>query len=185
MKKQKKTFIQDPLKAGLSAAVAVFFLFYAFYYLWEGLLPGTLVFGVFGTVFLVLFLQSTRTLTISDIGIVYRTTLRRKKLLSWKDIQEVGVLGSSFFPSRRPTGINRKFLYFSNKPLDEDGRFDMLLRWPSPSIPYVIFTRKCYDLVQTCWKGNIFFIIQKKHLTSICAEKHLWRMLSLYPEFQR
>lgn len=155
MKKQKNIFIQDPLKAVLSAAAAVFFLLYAFYYLREGLLPGVLVFGVFGMVFLVLFLQSTRTLTISDAGVVYRTTLRRKKLFSWEDIREVGVLGSSFFPSGRLTGINRKFLYFSMSPLDEDGRFDLLLHWPSPSIPYVIFTGKCYDLLRSCWKGNI------------------------------
>lgn len=74
---------------------------------------------------------------------------------AWKDIKEVGVIGTNIFKEEKGKHSGSRYIYFSTERLDEDERFKMALNWPPGKMIYLLYTRERADRIQLIWDNEI------------------------------
>lgn len=100
--------------------------------------PFAVFFTLTGAAFLYILFLYGSTLRISSQGIRKEFLFLPLKTLSWDEIAEVGVLGTKIFNGgsyRKKPG--RRYIYFSEKELDDDARFKMALEWPPRNLSLI------------------------------------------------
>lgn len=151
----EKQFCAQPLKAMICLiTVAAAFL-----------LGGTLVFiqryfsaillFIAGMVFLWVAVPYGTVVCVDEWGVKTRLLGFTRKVLPWSQIAEVGVAGTRVFgrDSWRKTGM--RVIYFSEKAMTEDERFQMILHWPVKNIPFMVYNSQRLLAVQTYWNSTI------------------------------
>ncbi len=115
--------------------------------------PFAVFFTLTGAAFLYILFLYGSTLRISSQGIRKEFLFLPLKTLSWDEIAEVGVLGTKIFNGgsyRKKPG--RRYIYFSEKELDDDARFKMALEWPPRNGElFCIFTKDNYAHIEMLW----------------------------------
>ena len=126
----KTKFIVHPIK--LVASLATFAVTLALAV--SGFAAGRPIPGAVFLAIALIFLAITpifgATLTVDETGVCRRFLGRVTRTLSWSEIAEVGVAGSKVLKRAGSDRTGEIFIYFSPLPLDDQARFEMMLKWP-------------------------------------------------------
>lgn len=90
-----------------------------------------------------------------DAGGVSRRFPGRGRSMSWENIGEVGVVGLRVLNSEGKRYTGTRYIYVSEKPMSEQERFDLCLKWPPKDILYFRFSYKRIAAVQALWGKEI------------------------------
>ena len=74
---------------------------------------------------------------------------------NWRDIKEVGVIGTNIFRAEKGKNVGNRYIYFSTERLDEDERFKMAMKWPPRKMIYLFYTRERMGQIQLIWDNEI------------------------------
>jgi len=154
---ESKTFLTDPLKAAVSGVTVAFCLAVVITAVTMEEYIGAGVFAMVTMLFGYVFFKSCRLMRVGKEGIEVSFFGLGRRELQWREIAEVGCAGMKILKDSKSKKTGALYIYFSEKPLTDDERFDMVLRWPRPEIPYMRYTRKNLDFLQYKWKNEIVF----------------------------
>ena len=154
---KSKVYLTDPLKSAASGITAAFCLavVIAAVSMEEFIAAG--VFAAITMLFGYIFVKSCRLMRISKEGIETSFFGLGWKRLTWKQIGELGCCGMKVFKDSKSKRSGTLYIYFSEKPLTDEERFDMVLKWPRPDIPHLSYSRKRLDFIQYQWDDEIVF----------------------------
>lgn len=155
MKRIMKSFF-DAETAFLSAAFSFFMVIMLIAFCRIRMTAGIIVAAVLAVIFAVISVKNISRIIISEEIITVRPFLVGKKNYSWDEIREVGVIGTKVFPKSSSNKGGRKYIYFSPMELDEDGRFNLALKWP-PKIPHTSFSDTKLEFVELIWGKPIIY----------------------------
>ncbi|MDL2233954.1 hypothetical protein LJC63_10325 [Ruminococcaceae bacterium OttesenSCG-928-L11] len=79
----------------------------------------------------------------------------RIRTLAWRDVKEVGIVGTKVFNRRNPDKTGTKYIYFSRDTMDDDERFHMCFSWPPVQVLYMQYTHERITSVQTIWDSQL------------------------------
>lgn len=65
----------------------------------------------------------------------------KRRFISWKNMAEVDVIGSKVLNRNNTKKCGTLYLIFSPEKLDDEKRFDMMLKWPPKDKIYLKFTK--------------------------------------------
>ncbi len=115
---------------------------------------GVLLFAAVGVVFSAVAAASGSRIILDETGIQKTCLCFNRCFIPWSDIAEVGVIGTRVFcPKPDKTGM--RYIYFSEKKLDDDSRFKLALEWPPRRMLYLSYTKERLSRVQFLWTGPI------------------------------
>ena len=113
--------------------------------------------GVFLALALVYAFFSARNgarVTIGPKGVSRKFLWFPPQAYTWDQLAEVGVFGTKLFHKKDSAKVGSLYLYFSDKAMTEDERFQMVLRWPPKQI-YCVFAQPRLEQVQYFWDNKI------------------------------
>ncbi len=161
----KSSFMIYPFKFCISAVTSLFSFILAVSMLLIARPGSFLLFLVIAVVFLAVALINGSKLTIDEKGV--RRTLfgRILQQYSWKDITEVGIVGTKVFGNDDKKDVGSRHLYFSREIMSNEERFRMVLQWPPHDKLYMLYNTERLACVQSYWSGvietykagNVFF----------------------------
>ena len=122
-------------------------------FLWKAYLLAC-IFLILCIVYLVVALQNGNVVRVDRSG-VSRRFPPNKLSMSWEDISEVGVVGLRVLNSKGKRYTGSRYIYVSRKPLSEEERFNMCLKWPPQDVLYFRFSYKRIAAVQKLWEREI------------------------------
>lgn len=99
-------------------------------------------------------LQNGAVIQVNRKG-VSRRFPRKGLSMDWEHIAEVGVAGLRVLHGEGKKYTGARYIYFSEKPLSEEERFDLCLKWPPKDILYFQFSYKRIAAVQKLWEKDI------------------------------
>jgi hypothetical protein len=76
-------------------------------------------------------------------------------MFQWEEINELGVCGTNVFHKHHPKKTGTLYIYISKNKLDEQERFDMILKWPPKDKIYFVYTKKHLEAIQLLSKCKI------------------------------
>lgn len=155
MKRILKSFF-DAETAFLSASFSFFMVIMLIAFCRIRMTSGIVVAAVLAAVFSVISIKNFTRIIISAEKITIEPFLVKKKNFSLDEIKEVGVIGTKVFPKSSSNNGGRKYIYFSPMELDEDGRFNLALKWP-PKIPHTSFSDTKLEFVELIWGKPIIY----------------------------
>ena len=112
-------------------------------------------FGLLAVVFAVVSTQYGAVITLDDIGICRSIFGIHVRTLTWKQIKEVGVAGLRVLKREESNRVGTLYIYFSEKKMTDQERFDMVLRWPQWNRCYLRFSHERIKAVQMLWDRKI------------------------------
>lgn len=77
------------------------------------------------------------------------------KRFLWREITEIGVIGTKVLNRADPDKTGTLYLYFSPEALDDEKRFALGLAWPPKDLIYLLYNKERMDCVQLQWAGKI------------------------------
>lgn len=102
----------------------------------------TVIFLLFGLLFGLVAIINGSVIHLDSTGI-FKTVLGiRTKILRWDDIGEVGVTGTKPFNKNHPEKTGGLYIYFSETPMTEQERFEMILKWPPTKKLYLTYNTR-------------------------------------------
>ena len=119
---------------------------------WAAALPLLLI----ALVFLYVMVLYGARISVTEKGVSRSFLHISMGILSWTDIQEVGVLGVKVFNGK--TGrTGRRYIYLSPERLDDKRRFSLALEWPPKDhrILFLQYTQERLDTIQTQWSKPV------------------------------
>lgn len=151
----ERKFIVNPLQC-VAAWISAAFL---------GLLAGTmvyihrpgsaLIFLALAVVFAVIGALGGACIHLDKTG-VHKTLFGvAVRTLRWDEIAEVGVAGTRVFNRIHPEKTGSLYIYFSPVSMNENERFQMMLKWPPKDKLYLIYDAKRFHAVQTFWNQTV------------------------------
>ena len=153
----KKTYLADPVKAGVAGLFSLFLLVLLPEFVRQQNIAGMIVFGALFLIFGGIAVYSARLVTVSKEGLCVSYFGLLKKQLSWDQIREVGVMGLKVFKSKKSKATGLLYIYFSEENLTDQERFNIALKWPVRHIPYMLYTIKRLENLQFLWKKPLTF----------------------------
>ncbi len=154
---QTKVFITDPVKAALSGVTAAFCIAVVIVAVTMEEFIGAGIFAAVAMVFGYIFFKTCRLMRIDKEGIEVSFFGIGRRSLKWKEVGELGCCGMKVFKDPKSKRSGALYIYFSEKPMSDSERFDMVLKWPRPNIPYLSYSRKRLDFIQYKWDDEIVF----------------------------
>jgi hypothetical protein len=150
-----KSGIVNLKKAILSCILSIFFIGYGCYFIYISEFIGAITFMLLGFIFCYQLIINCMTVTISKEGVTRYFIKKPKDHLDWKNISEIGLIGEKVF-TRNPKRTGDKYIYFSTKPMTEDERFNMIVKWPpkTADILYVEYSQTLLEKAQFYSKQN-------------------------------
>lgn len=150
-----KRYIIDPILLTLSSLVCVFCLAMAVVLLSLARPGSATVFGVIAVVFASIAATYGATVEVDKKGVRKMLFGRILWEKTWEQIGEVGVCGTRLFKDPKSKNVGSLYLYFSEEPMDENGRFDMVLKWPPRKKCYLLHRYDRLQAVQLLWDKKI------------------------------
>ena len=139
----------------ISCTVAAFCLFLALYFLASGyFVAGAVSLAITG-VYIVPAYQLGGQVSVDSNGVMVTYPIGRKQFVAWQNIQEIGIMGIKVFNRQNPKRTGTKYIYFSEKILTKENRFDAALRWPPAGLIYMRYDYRRLEAVRKYWKAPI------------------------------
>lgn len=145
----EQTYFVSPREFAVSAATAAGSAAIAVICIILGRYLSALVFAVITLVFLKMTLDAGARLSVGQTGITRRLFGKITHQISWEELSEVGIAGSKVFNKGNPAKTGTVYIYFSKEPMDDQERFNMMLKWPPKDKLYLSYNRSRLDFVKT------------------------------------
>lgn len=153
MKEEK--FTVNPLRLAVALATSLASLVIAAAMIFIRSPLPAVVFLVIAIFFALLSASNGARLTVSGTGIERKPWIGGKTAWSWDEIAEVGVAGTKLFPKSDSGKPGEMYIYFSKRVLDDNERFEMVLKWPPKDRLYLSYTPERLRAVTRCWNGTV------------------------------
>ena len=155
----------SPFKFAVAAATCIISLLLTAVQLYLQEWAATALFLIIALLFLAVAVINGSVITISPSGISRSFAFISLSRQSWSDIAEVGVIGTKVFNNKDSKRTGTRYIYFSNACLDDEGRFQLALKWPPKGMMYLQYTKERLESVQLLWEkkvesynaGDVFF----------------------------
>jgi hypothetical protein len=151
----KNSFLANPLKLIISIVTVIISLILAgtLFYIWR---PGpALLFLLIAVIFLIESFFCGAIVSVSNEGIKQIMTGKCIKEFRWAEIQEIGVIGSNLFTKTAKDEHGTLYIYISKKMMNQQDRFDMILKWPPNDKIYLQYTKQRICSIQMQWNSKI------------------------------
>lgn len=132
----------DALKACVAALTGIAFLTI-------GVVAASLQYAAFAAitlslaaVYLRLALKNGGVLILDDAGVHQVCFGREVRCWNWNEISEYGVMGTRVFGTKKRVNKGTRYVYFSEKAMDSEERFQMCLSWPPKRCAYASYTEE-------------------------------------------
>jgi len=144
-------------KSLASVFFTLFFFGYAIFYLVQWLLPEFLLFLALGALFFYQFFKNASYIKSDEESIRLCFFGLTRKELHWSEVREMGVIGENVFSRKNQKRLwkGERFIYFSTRELNEEGRFQMAVRWPPKDAIYAEYTQELLTQLQTVWNRPV------------------------------
>ena len=111
-------------------------------------------FGI-GLMFLCIASVFGAVITVDDSGVSRSVLGRVRQSFRWDQVAEVGVAGAKVLKSASSQKTGELYIYFSPLALDDQQRFEMMLRWPPKDKIFMQYSRQRIEAVQMCWDSKL------------------------------
>ena len=151
----KKNYYIDPLQLFASVFTAFFGLLIGITLIFIGRYFSAAVFIIIGAIFSYFTFETGAMIAVDQEGV--RKSFLGKELLylKWSDIAEVGVAGSNILNKGNEKRTGALYIYFSGSAMDDDERFNMMLKWPPKDKIYLRYDKDRYDFIQSIYGKKI------------------------------
>ena len=75
--------------------------------------------------------------------------------LSWGMVREIGVCNTKVFKGLLPFIEGFLYIYISSEEMNEQERFDMILKWPPKKNYYFVYSEQRLTSIQSVWNSKI------------------------------
>lgn len=113
------------------------------------------LFSLIAAVFVAVGVLYGSTLTLDEQGLALHFFGVPLRTMPWSQVAEVGVVGLKVFNNNDAKHTGTRYIYFSPRKLDKDGRFRLALEWPPKDMFYLCYTRGRLTAVQTLLSGPV------------------------------
>ena len=151
----EQRFIVNKFKCIASAVSSVTFVLLAGAVLFIHRPGSALIFLVLGLIFGFIAVQSGSVLQLNEEGVTRLLLGHTTAKIRWDEIKEIGVAGTKVFNRSHPEKAGSIYIYFSPVQMDEDERFQMMLRWPPSNCLYMTYNQDRFHAVQGHWNSHI------------------------------
>lgn len=149
-------FLINPLLFAAGIATALFSFLMCVVLLLLGRWGSAAIFGILFCLFVYVAAENGILICISEQGIFEKGIRRGKRKLPWREIHEIGICGTKVFGKyEKVKNFGTLYIYFSEKKMDDNERFGMILRWPPSNKNYMLYSKKRLMAVQRFWGGEI------------------------------
>lgn len=145
---EQKYFV-NPREFIVSAATAIGSAIIAGICIMLGRYFSALIFAAIALIFLKMTLDAGARLSVGQTGITRRLFGKVTHQISWEEVAEVGIAGSKVFNKGNPSKTGTVYIYFSQEPMDDQERFNMMLKWPPKNKLYLSYNKSRLDFVKT------------------------------------
>lgn len=114
-----------------------------------------LVFFFISLIFTKVSLTTGAKITINPEGVSRSVFGKVTKSFAWDQISEVGVAGSRIFAKGNKEKNGTLYIYFSQVPLTDQERFQMMLKWPPKDKIYLEHDKYRMDFIQTMYGKKV------------------------------
>ena len=153
--KRKTKFTVNPALCGLALIVWLLLTSSAVVVLPMGRLVSALVFFVLGLAFLTVAVRNGISVEVGTDGLHRSIFGRELSFLPWEKVKEVGVCGVRPFHAKDAKNTGTLYIYFSEIHMNDEERFDMVLKWPPRDKVYFVHDLDRLKTVQYRWGGKI------------------------------
>lgn len=154
---KSNTFRANPFKFAVSLCTSAIALVLSLCMLLSLARPGSAaVFLVIAAVFCIVATIYGAKIRISDEGIARINILGREtRHLSWQDIQEIGVAGTSVFRKDDTKHPGTLYIYFSEEVMTDQDRFNLMLSFPPRDRLFLTYSEERIRAIQLRWNRKI------------------------------
>lgn len=151
---EKKYFV-NPVEftAAISTVIVAFTMAFSLLYI-KRPVSALFFFGI-ALLFLKVSFTTGAKITISPEGITRSVLGKATKTLTWDEITEVGVAGSRIFNKGSKEKCGTLYIYFSKTPMDDQERFQMMLKWPPKDKLYLQYDQYRMDFIQALYNQKV------------------------------
>lgn len=151
----KQGFMVDPGKMAVCCATGAGLCFLALAMFWiQKILPAVIL-VMLGLVYLAAAAFNGARITWDSSGVSQYVLWKKIRKFSWNEIAEVGIVGTKAFHAGAPQKTGRMYLYFSRETMDDNARFQMILRWPPRKQIYLLYQADRVESLRSKWSGPI------------------------------
>ena len=145
----------DTVKFIISLGTAVLFAGCGFVTLYNSTIWCVLFFAMAGLYSYIAFGLAGAFVEIGKLNVKKKMFGIAVKSFAWEQIREIGVANTKIMGKNSKSSKRNLYIYFSQKELEDDERFQMCLKWPPRECIYMKFSTKRYSLIQSKWKREI------------------------------
>lgn len=141
----------NPLKFFVALLTAIVSLAIAIAMLYLHHYVPALIFIAISVTFFITSSYSGARIEVNRDSVTRISIFRKRTTFSWSEIKEVGVAGSKIFLKGERNKPGTLYIYFSKKELNDDERFDMMLKWPPKDVLYLEYTDTIAKYILPFW----------------------------------
>lgn len=152
----KNSFLVNPQKLIISIVTVIISLILTgtLFYISR---PGSaLLFFLIAVIFFIESFFSGAIVSVSNEGIKQTIFGKCIKEFGWAEIQEIGVIGSNPFHKTERGTPGTLYIYISKQTMNQQDRFDMVLKWPPNDKIYLQYTKQRLYSIQMQWNNKIY-----------------------------
>lgn len=114
-----------------------------------------LIFVTLSLLYVCIALRNGTVVQISKDGVTLQILGRCIRRLPWENVEEVGVLGTRIFASQKSKKHGLLYMYYSERKLTQEERFELCLKWPPKKIIYHCFSKDIKVCMEKFWQKEI------------------------------
>lgn len=148
-------FTVDLGKAVLSTAVCAFLFLITGIMLTKARFGSAAVFAILAVPFVWEAVRNFAQVGFDNEGVYELFFGKCVRRMPWDAVQEAGVCGTKVFHKKNSKKTGRLYLYFSSDLLDDQKRFDMILKWPPRKQIYLQYMYDRVEALRRVWDGKL------------------------------
>lgn len=151
----KRSFVVHPIKLTVSLFTSAVTLILSISAMTTKNIVAAVIFMAIALVFLGTCLVFGSVLTIDRDGVRRSFLGLTLRTLSWQEVAEIGVAGTKVLKKADSDRTGELYIYFSPVPLDDQARFEMMLKWPPQEQIFMYYTAARARAVMECTEKGI------------------------------
>ena len=145
----EQNYFVNPLELAIAAATAAGSGAIAGVCLFLGRFLSALVFLAIALLFFKIALDAGAKISVGKDGVSRRLLGKTTHSFKWEAIAETGAAGSKILNKGNPNKTGTVYIYFSPTALDDNERFDMMLKWPPKDKLYLRYSEARLNFIKT------------------------------------
>lgn len=145
----EQNYFVNPLELAIAAATAAGSGAIAGVCLFLGRFLSALVFLAIALLFFKIALDAGAKISVGKDGVSRRLLGKTTHSFKWEEISETGAAGSKILNKGNPNKTGTVYIYFSPTALDDNERFDMMLKWPPKDKLYLRYSEARLNFIKT------------------------------------